>query len=206
MRYASVCGGHGRFRGRFTPPPNPSRVFLLSAGLTGLASPIPAPLLRPGASAPLFGGQARAPSPEPPCRVRKERPALVGSSLLNSRACAQPPADAGASLAAYCSPSGRSTPEAFGRFCAALAYAAQSRSQAGCARAGDPLATTVCGHRNVIGAFKRYRERPFATIHKQHPGAGSDPARPTSSTGRWCFCRRLAYAPASFHLSSFIIT
>ena len=31
----------GGFGGRFTPPPNPSRVLLRSAGLTGLASAIP---------------------------------------------------------------------------------------------------------------------------------------------------------------------
>ena len=42
-----------------------------------------------------------------------------------------------------------------------------------CALAGDPLAATVCEHRNACGAFKRYRERPFADIHPPHPCAGS---------------------------------
>ena len=92
-RYAFVCAEHGRFRGRFTPPPNPSRVFLMSAGLTGSASPIPAPLLRPGAIAPLFVGRRGRLPPSPLPRVQGKT-ALAGSYLLNLLACAQLPADA----------------------------------------------------------------------------------------------------------------
>ena len=50
-----------------------------------------------------------------------------------------------------CSPSGRSTPESFGRFCAAFALAAQSRSHAGCALGGDRLARSVCKQTTIIG-------------------------------------------------------
>ena len=98
VRHAYVYGERERFRGRFTPPPNPSRVFLRSAGLSGLASPIPPRCYAPPP------GSAVPPEGEVPgdfslglplVGVRKERRTLVGSSLLNSRACAQPPGGAG---------------------------------------------------------------------------------------------------------------
>ena len=70
VQFAYACGEHGRFRVRFTPPPNPSRAFLRSAGLTGSASPIPP--------------RCYAPGPAPPYRPKaKSRVTSPSDSLLS---------------------------------------------------------------------------------------------------------------------------
>ena len=94
-------------------------------------------------------------------RLRRLTPALPGLRVLFGSLALPPP------------PRLRRTCRGFR---AAYAVLTPARIVFVCIASSDPLATTVCGHRNASGAFKRHRERLFADLHPLQPCADSDPA------------------------------
>ena len=107
-------------------------------------------------------GASAFPPRTPPCRGRRERVAWLLPTFKLTCACVRCP---GGQLHSrrQCSPSGRSTPEntsgvfvppyslgaAFSDAAILPRLAARSRSHAGCALAGDPLAICVCKQKPI---------------------------------------------------------
>ena len=127
------------------------------------------------------GSPGRLPPRAPPCRGAQGK-----MSVCRRYFTFRAPALAGAMPRTrsrrQCSPSGRSTPESFGRFCAALNTAAQSRSHAGCALGGYRLASssnkgdgsfllprTSVGMLTGITASAGTRTRFVTTTHIRRP-------------------------------------
>ena len=206
--FAAGAGGSG---GVLRRPRTPHALFFCQRGLRVLAIPKHAPLLRPRP------GSAVPPKGEVPgdfslglplVGVRKERRTLVGSSPLSLRACAQPPGGAGGfarGLLLALPPSRRWR---YGVTSRSLAHqmlgaplrrfrlgGARSRTY-GCALAGDPLATTVCKHRNASGTFMIRKHPEHRMVRMRLSGAIFCSSRRsfTSSRARSCRSRRAGAA------------